>query len=113
MSRNRMRSGFPRRALWRNLFLRVTLGYTELPVAVAAGEVSRDATTCCLPACRASPSHRPLALPIASPLEAGDSIAVHITLTPNYLNSIKVSLLWYYTTRRATRVTLVSSSGLL
>lgn len=96
MCQNRVRSGFPRRVLWRSLFLRVRMGSTEPPVAVAAGGVSRDATTCCLPTCPASPSHRHPALPISSPLEAGGSISVHITLTPNYLNTIEVSLLWHF-----------------
>lgn len=41
------------------------------------------------------------------PPAAGDSITVHITLTPNDLNSAEVSLLWHFTTRRPTRVTLV------
>lgn len=41
------------------------------------------------------------------PLQAGDSITVHITLTPNYLNSIEVSLLWRFTPRRATWVALL------
>lgn len=45
-------------------------------------------------------------LPIASPLEAGDSITVHISLMPSLLNSIEVSL-WHFRTRRPTEVTLL------
>lgn len=89
MCENRVRSGFPGRAPWRSLFLRVRSGCTELPVAVtgqfcsvAAAGVSRDATTCRLPTCPAPPSHHPPTLPSASPPEAGDSITVHIPLTP-------------------------------
>lgn len=75
------------------------------PWAVAAGCRGMPPPAASLPA----PLLRPTTPDTAHrvPSRSSDSITVHITLMPSFLNSIEVSLLWHFTARRPTGVTLV------
>lgn len=75
------------------------------PWAVAAGCRGMPPPAASLPALLLRPTTPDTAHRV--PSRSSDSITVHITLMPSFLNSIEVSLLWHFTARRPTGVTLV------